>query len=72
MKKLFLLIFILSSPILFNSCSDDDSPDKDKIVGQWEVSKIMVNGIPVPIEPDECDYKGVLEFNSNGSYSTRF
>ncbi len=69
MKKIFLLIFILTSPVLFNSCSDDDSPDKDKIIGQWEVFKIIANGITIPIEADDCDFKGALEFNSNGAFT---
>lgn len=69
MKKLFLLIFILSSPVLFNSCSDDDSPDKDKIIGQWELFKVIANGITFPIELDDCDSKSTLEFNSNGTFT---
>lgn len=71
MKKIFLLIFILTSPILFNSCSDDDD-DNDAIVGQWELFKIIANGIPFPIEADDCDSKGTLEFNSNGTFTAEY
>jgi len=67
MKKIFLFVLILTSPILFNSCSDDD--DKDPIVGQWELYKIIANGVTVPIEPDDCDSKGILDFNSDGVFT---
>jgi len=67
MKKIFLLVLILTSPILFNSCSDDDD-DKDPIVGQWEIYKMTGNGIPLPIE-DDCDFEGVLDFNSDGTFT---
>jgi len=72
MKKFFLLVFILTSPILFNSCDSDDDDNIDPLIGKWEVSKVVVNGITVPAELDDCDYKGTLEFSSNGNFTVEF
>lgn len=68
MKKFFLLVFILTSPILFNSCDSDDD-NIDPLIGQWQMFKTIENGITVPIEPDDCDFKGIIEFKAGGVYT---
>ncbi|MDH3322268.1 MAG: lipocalin family protein [Flavobacteriaceae bacterium] len=70
MKKILLFLLIIASAVSISSCSDDDdSPDNDSIVGQWHLSQILLNGIPLPLELAPCELQGVLEFKSNGTFT---
>ena len=64
MRKIFLLLTL----IIFISCSgEDDSLPQDKLIGKWKKTKVVENGV---IQVPNCTYEGVLEYKSDGTFSS--
>lgn len=76
MKKILKYSCILTfiSLILF-SCRNDESNDSNntsKIVGKWQLSEVLINGVvdnPNSSNAiyDPCDYKSWIRYNSDGT-----
>lgn len=66
--KLYLALFLI---IGITSCGSDDddsgsnSPEADRIVGEWIMERSTFNG--EVYTPDECEAQSTLEFFANGT-----
>lgn len=59
LKKVFLLLVIVTAPVMFTSCGDDDEElvnGNSSIVGTWEVSNRIINSRDATLK---------VEFKSN-------
>jgi len=59
--KLFCRILI--GLMILSSCSKNEEPSKDPIIGKWKYEKLLVGGVDIL---DECSRQGTKEFFENG------
>lgn len=71
MKKLNLLILVFAT--IFIACNKDDdasneetSLNKDLIVGKWDVTSIIIDGIAT--DQDDCELLSTLHIKEDGTY----
>ncbi|MCK9281126.1 MAG: hypothetical protein M0P71_10925 [Melioribacteraceae bacterium] len=71
--KLFLLLPLLLL-ITFSGCSNDDNPTepntKDKLVGNWTLTKVTVqfSGMPIVLTPEQAGVSGSLNLKSDNTF----
>ncbi|WP_074409497.1 MULTISPECIES: lipocalin family protein [Aquimarina] len=71
MKKLNLLILVFAT--IFIACNKDDdasneetSSNKELIVGKWDVTSIIVDGIT--LDADDCELNSTIHIKEDGTY----
>lgn len=65
MKKLLFFLSLLIVAISLNTCDcDDDNPDK--IIGKWQLSEQINDGIDILLS--DCEKQTTVEFFENGTY----
>ena len=64
MKKLILITFIF-----LISCSGNDEPSIDPIIGKWKLHKLLAGGIDIL---NDCNRQNTLEFFENGEEITEY
>lgn len=64
MKKMFFALF---ASALLLSCSDDDSPSVNKIVGTWKLTAFSENGSPAILT--DCEKTSTAIFNEEKQFT---
>ncbi len=68
-KLLFVMLLCAVAAVSFTSCSkdDDESIDKNKIIGTWKAKQVQVDGDWITI-PSNSRYSMSMTFYEDGKY----